>query len=418
MGGMDMHSRNQYLKVLIKDYLKADKRGKGLLLDEYCRNTGQNRKYVIRKIRQLAFKELKPRKRRGAIYGYDVRDILSQVWKIFDYPCGQRLRPILQVEVQRLREMGVLKISDGLAERLNSISSATIDRLLSPVKERWRYERRSSHNRSGNLLYKRIPLRLTDWDTEKVGYIEMDLVCHCGASTAGEFINTLSAMEISTGWWEAEGIMGRGQQRTFNAIEAIRQRMPFDWRGIDSDNDSAFINAHLLRYCQQEGLEFTRSRPNRKNDNAYIEQKNYTHVRRPLGYLRYDTEEELSIINDLYRNELRLYKNFFQPVMKLRKKERVDGRLKRVYDVAKTPYQRLIESGQVSRQKVESLRRLYERLNPVELKNRMDEKLDRLYQLYHKKKKSTITVNPYKKLVPSMVTFFVIQQKNLGYQVK
>lgn len=411
MGRMDMHSRNQYLKVLIKDYLKADKRGKGELLNEYCRNTGQNRKYVIRKLKQLAFKEPQPRKKRKATYGYDVMDVVSQIWKIFDYPCGQRLRPILQAEVQRLRDMGVLKISDKMAEKLNSISSATIDRLLRPVKEKWRYERRSSHIRSGNLLYKRIPLKLTDWDTAKVGYVEMDLVCHCGASTAGEYINTLSAMEISSGWWEGEAIIGKGQQRTFNAIEAIRQRTAFDWKGIDSDNDSAFINAHLLKYCQQEGLEFTRSRPNRKNDNAYIEQKNYTHVRRPLGYLRYDTEEEVSIINDLYRNELRLYKNFFQPVMKLLRKERVDGRLKRIYDVAKTPYQRLIESGQVSKQKVELLRRLYERLNPVELKTRIDAKLDKLYQVYHKKKKGTITVNPYKKQVPSMVTFFVIQQK-------
>jgi len=411
MGRMDMHSRNQYLKVLIKDYLKADKKEKGALLNEYCRNTGQNRKYVIRKIRQLAHNVPQPRSRRKATYGYDVRDVLSQIWKVFDYPCGQRLRPILQVEVQRLRKMGALKISDKMAEKLNSISSATIDRLLQPIKERWRYERRGSHSRSGNLLYKRIPLKLTDWDTAKVGYVEMDLVCHCGASTAGEFINTLSVMEISSGWWEAEAIMGRGQKRTLDAIEAIRGRMPFDWKGIDSDNDSAFINAHLLKYCGQEGLEFTRSRPSRKNDNAYIEQKNYTHVRRPLGYLRYDTEEELSIINDLYRNELRLYKNFFQPVMKLQRKERVDGRLKRLYDVAKTPYQRLIESGQVSKEKMESLRRIYQGLNPIELKKEIDAKLDRLYQLYHKKKKGTITVNPYKKQVPSMVTFFVIQQK-------
>lgn len=410
MGRMDMHSRNQYLKVLIKDYLKADKRGKGGLLNEYCRNTGQNRKYVIRKIRQLAFKEPQPRKRRRAIYGYDVRDILSQVWKIFDYPCGQRLKPILEVEVDRLRAIGELKVSQRLAEKLKTISSATIDRVLRSKKEQWKYKR-SSHQKRGSLLYKRIPLRLTDWDTEKVGYLEMDLVCHCGASVAGEFINTLSTMEICSGWWEGEAIMGRGQHRTFEALQAIRQRMPFDCKGIDSDNDSVFINAHLLKYCQQEGLEFTRSRPNRKNDNAYIEQKNYTHIRRPLGYLRYDTEEELSIINDLYRNELRLYKNFFQPVMKMIKKERIEGRLKRVYDKAKTPYQRLIESGQVSRQKVESLRRLYERLNPVELKNRIDGKLDRLYQVYHKKKKSTITVNPYKKQVPSMVTFFMIQQK-------
>ncbi|MBU3934042.1 MAG: transposase [Candidatus Omnitrophica bacterium] len=413
MERMDMHSRNQYLKVLLGRYLKADRQAKGLLLDEYCKNTGQNRKYAIRKINELAFTEPKEPRKRQAAYGSDVKDVLSKLWEVFDHPCGQRLKPILGTEVQRLRQMGELDISERLAERLNTISSATIDRLLKSVKDRCRYERKSNHSRSGNLLYRRIPLKLTDWDTKKVGNVEMDLVCHCGASAAGEYINTLSAIEISSGWWEGEATMGKAQQRTFASIEAIRQRMPFDWKGIDSDNDRAFINAHLLKYCQKEGLNFTRSRPNRKNDNAYIEQKNYTHVRRPLGYLRYDTEEELKIINDLYGNELRLYKNFFQPVMKLMKKERIDGRLKRVYDIAKTPYQRLMESGQLSKEQEKSLKKIYRGLNPVKLKNAIDAKLERLYNTYHKKKKGTITVNPYKKLVPSSVTFFMIQQKKL-----
>jgi hypothetical protein len=314
-------------------------------------------------------------------------------------------------EVDRLRAMGVLRISDPVAQKVKSMSSATIDRVLRPVKERWGYERKANRPHRANLLYKKIPLKLTDWDTKTVGYVEMDLVCHCGASTGGEYINTLSVMEIASGWWEAEAVMGRGQRRTFEAIAAIRQRSGFEWKGIDCDNDSAFINAHLLRYCTEQGLDFTRSRPNRKNDNAYIEQKNYTHVRKPLGYLRYDTDEELEIINSLYRDELRLFKNFFQPVMKLIQKQRIDGRLKRKYDVPKTPYQRLIESGQLTQDKAQSLRRLYEKLNPAELKNAIDQKLDKLYEIYHDKKKTTITVNPYKKLRPSTVTFSMIQQE-------
>lgn len=410
MGRMDMHSRNQYLKVLVNRYLKANKNGRGLLLDEYCKNTCQNRKYVIRKIKLLSFGEPVARKRRKATYGSDVRDSLYRLWKLFDYPCGQRLMPILEVEVDRLRDMGELGVSNRLAKKLKMISSATIDRILRSKKGEWKYKRNNTQKRS-SLLYKKIPLRLTDWDTEKVGYLEMDLVCHCGASNAGEYINSLSTTEISTGWWEGEAIMGRGQHRTFKALEAIRRRTPFEWLGIDSDNDSVFINEHLLRYCNQQELEFTRSRPGRKNDNAYIEQKNYTHVRRPLGYLRYDTEEELSIISNLYRNEFRLYKNFFQPVMKLIKKQRVDGKLKRVYDKAKTPYHRLISSGQLSPQKERALRKLYLSLNPVKLKKAIDAKLDGLYTVYHSKKKNTITVNPYKKLAPSMVTFFMIQQK-------
>jgi uncharacterized protein (DUF2461 family) len=167
-----------------------------------------------------------------------------------------------------------------------------------------------------------------------------------------------------------------------------------------------------IKYCKNNEIAFTRARPSRKNDNVYIEQKNYyPHVRRPLGYLRYDTQEELAIIKDLYRNELRLYKNFFQPVMKLIKKERVDGKLKRVYDIAKTPCRRLIESGQISKDKERSLRKLYKKLNPAALKKAIDTKLDGLYAAYHKKKKRTITVNPYKKLATSSVTFFVIQKK-------
>ncbi|MEA2005197.1 MAG: transposase [Acidobacteriota bacterium] len=404
-----MHSRNQYLETLIPRYLKADRKGKSSLLDEYCLNTGQNRKYAIRKISHMAFKEPKPRKKRAVRYGHEVREALWKLWKIFDGPCGQRLKPLLEPEVKRLKDLGELKISDETNEKLLTVSSATIDRLLRSKKEGWKLQRRYGSRKSG-LISKRIPLRLTDWDTERVGYVEMDMVFHCGSSTAGEFVSSLSTLEISSGWWEAEAVMGRAQSRTFEALKAIRRRSPFLWLGIDSDNDQMFINHQLFRYCEQEQLEFTRSRPHRKNDNAYIEQKNYTHVRRPLGYLRYDTEEELHLINDLYRNELRLFKNFFQPVMKLRSKERVDGKPRRKYDTAKTPYQRLIESGHLSLQAQKVLKELYSTLNPAELKREIDRKLDRLYEAYQKKNKRSLRVNPYKKQTPSTVTFLMIQQ--------
>lgn len=405
---MDMRSRNQYLEALIPRYLKADRKGKTSLLDEYCLNTRQNRKYVIRKIRQMAFGKAEPRKKRVVCYGPEVREAVWKVWKIFDGPCGQRLKPLLESEVSRLKELGELKVSAKTYEKLLCISSATIDRLLRPKKEGWKMQRRYG-NRKAGLITQRIPLRLTDWNTACVGYVEMDLVFHCGASTAGEFISSLSTLEISSGWWEAEAVMGRAQGRTFEALKTIRERSPFDWLGIDSDNDQMFINHQLFKYCKQEGLEFTRSRPHRKNDNAYIEQKNYTHVRRPLGYLRYETEEELHLINDLYRNELRLFKNFFQPVMKLVKKERVDGRVRRKYDKAKTPYQRLLESGKVLTADQKTLETLYASLNPAELKRQIERKLERLFEMYQKKKKRPLTVNPYKKQTPSTVTFLMIQ---------
>lgn len=412
MERMDMGSRKQYLKVLTDRYVKTDRRGKGLLLDEYCKNTGQNRKYVIRKINGLLFREKPPRKTRAAYYGAEVRRVLLWFWKLFDHPCGQRLVPLLRTEFNRILRRGSLQVSQRTATKLTGISSATVDRLLRGDKLKWRYQR-SRYPKKSPLIYKAIPLKLTDWDTARVGFIEMDLVFHCGSSTEGDHIHTLSTTEIASGWWEGEAVMGRGQLRVFEALQSIRKRSPFDWRGIDSDNDSAFLNAHLIKYSQQQGLEFTRSRPMRKNDNAYIEQKNYTHVRRPLGYLRYDTEEELRIINDLYRKELRLFKNFFQPVMKLKKKERIDGRLRRKYEEAKTPYQRLLESGQLSDVQQNALKRVYRSLDPVQIKKNMDRKLDSLYAAYGKKKKRTLVVNPYKKQVPP-VTFSMIQQEPAG----
>jgi len=403
-----MGSRKQYLKVLMNQYVKADRKGKGLLLGEYCKNTGQNRKYVIRKINRLLFKEQPPRKKRAAYYGAEVRRALLWFWKLFDHPCGQRLAPVVRTEVDRILRRGHLQLSQRTVIKLKRISSATMDRLLRGDKMKWRYDR-SRYPKKRPLIYQAIPLKLTDWDTARVGFIEMDLVFHCGSSTEGDHIHTLSTTEIASGWWEGEAIMGRGQLRVFEALQSIRKRSPFAWRGIDSDNDSAFLNSHLLKYSQQQGLEFTRSRPMRKNDNAYIEQKNYTHVRRPLGYLRYDTQEELRIMNDLYRRELRLFKNFFQPVMKLKKKDRVNGRLRRTYEEAKTPYQRLLDSGQLSKSQKDA-HKVYFELDPVQIKKALDDKLNRLYTTYARKHKKTIVINPYKRQAPP-VTFSMIQQQ-------
>jgi len=207
--------------------------------------------------------------------------------------------------------------------------------------------------------------------------------------------------------------MGKGQDPTFEALKRIRKRAPFSWKGIDSDNGPEFINYHLINYCEKENLEFTRSRPRKKNDNAYIEQKNWTHVRKVFGYFRYDTDEELILMNSLYEKELRLYKNFFSPVMKLIRKERVGGKVKRKYDVPKTPYQRLIESGQISEKEKKKLQILYLSLNPAELKRKIEEKTHRLYQLYEQKKRTT-EANPSKKQRPRSVRNYMIQQSPIG----
>ena len=411
---MDIHSRKEYVKVLKQRYSKAKTKGeKSRILDEYCENTGQCRKYAIRRLRAADDAGCKPNKKRKAIYDGAVKEALARVWEVFDHPCGQRLEPVLKTEVPRLRAMGELRICDEVADKLTRISSATIDRKLKHQRETLHLYRSRGGPRPAYLLKQQIQVRLTQWDTSKVGYSEIDTVFHCGSSTLGEYINTLSATEISSGWWEGQAIMGKSQTRVFEALKRIRARTPFQWQGIDSDNGQEFINDILFRYCHGEGqLEFTRSRANHKNDNAYIEEKNWTHVRKVVGYLRHDTLDELVVLNDLYA-DLRLYKNLFQPVMKLVRKERIGGRVKRKYDQPKTPYQRLLESGQLTDKAQKDLRELYGGLNPVQLKRSLDAKLDQLYQAYQKKMR-TQKVDPQKKQTPRSVTFSMIQQVPLG----
>ena len=413
MERMDMHSRNEYLKVIKESYLKASARKeKTQLLDEYCRNTGQARKYVIWKIHRAILKP-RQRKKRKEIYDGQVKAALAKIWEIFDYPCGQRLKPLLEAEVYRLRKLGEIEISDEVAWKLKTMSPATIDRKLRHQREYLHLLRSKRGSRPGYLLKQKIPIRLSRWDTSQVGYVEADLVAHCGSSTVGEYINTVSSTDVSSGWWEGEGIMGKSQEHSFWALKEIRRRTPFEWKGLDSDNGSEFINEILYKYCQREGLEFTRSRASRKNDNAYIEEKNWTHVRKVFGYLRYDTYEELAIMNDLYHQELRLYKNFFQPVMKLKSKERIGGRVKRKYDVPRTPYQRLMESEQISEEAKEELQGVYLSLNLAHLKRQIDARLEKLYRVYQEKKK-TPQADIYKKLAPHIVRNYMIKQSSVG----
>ena len=409
-----MHSRNEYLKELQGRYFMATSRKeKSSILDEYCKNTHQTRKYVISKIHSFSSSRAIERRKRKQIYDGYVKAALAKLWEIFDYPCGQRLAPLLRTEVNRLRQLEEIFISNEVQEKLKRISSATIDRALKRQREALHLKRNRARPKPSSLLYKRIPIRLTEWDTSKVGFLEIDLVLHCGSSTHDLYISSLNTVEISSGWWEAEAIMGKGQDPTFKALKKLRKRAPFIWKGIDSDNGPEFINYHLINYCEKEDLEFTRSRPNKKNDNAYIEQKNWTHIRKTVGYFRYDTDEELILMNSFYEKELRLYKNFFSPVMKLIRKERIAGKVKRKYDVPKTPYQRLIESGQISEEKKKELKIIYRSLNPAELKRKIEEKTSRLYRAYEDKKRTT-DANPLKKQRPRSVRNYMIQPSRIG----
>lgn len=396
------------METLREKYLKGSKKEKGEILDEYCRNTGQERRYVGKKFRyKVKLKEI--RKNHREYYDGETKAVLAEIWKIFDYPCGARLKTSLTDETEKLRILGEIKCSDEVADKLQKIGVATIDRKLKHEKEvlllSEKYKKRSP------LLCHQVPIKTSaEFDRNIIGHTEADFVESNGSSASGEFVNNLSVVDVSSGWWEGEAVMGKSQERAVGAVKAVKERLPFKLLGIHPDNGTNLLNYLLYDYTQTEKIDFTRSRPYKKNDNCFVEQKNSTHVRQVIGYLRYDTEEEMSVVNDIYRNELRLYKNFFQPTLKLKEKVRDNGKIRRKYEVPKTPYLRIIESSQIDTEMKSGLKKVYDKLNPAELKRNLDKKLAILYKVYQKKKGS-LSVATDKKLTASMSSFHMMNQK-------
>lgn len=408
-----MESTNQYLEVLRNDYLKASKEEKTKLLNEAEKRTGLVRKYLVRKLRPQTNLKSKVRKRRKEYYDSYVKVALARIWEILDYPCGQRLAPQLQETdiIERLRKQEELFCSDKVASQLKMISSTTIDDKLKHEKEVLHILKRKGQSKSNSLLLKKIPVKVhSELDNQEFGNIEIDFVEHCGSSASGDFVCTIDTIDIASGWQEWEAIMGRGQIPTKEALDKERNRYPLLWQEIHPDNDKGFVNAHLYQYTQETDLFFSRSRPYKKNDNCLVEGRNWFSVRRKFGYLRFDTKEELDILNDLYRNELRLYQNFFQPIMKLKEKIRIGGKIHRKYEKAKTPYQRILESDQIPEDKKQELKAIYLSLNPAQLKRTIDTKLNMLYRIYKLKQRS-FEVNIFKKLKPHLVTNYTIQRQ-------
>jgi hypothetical protein len=384
---MDFKARTQYMETIREQYLKGSKKEKGRILDEYCKNTGQERKYVIKKFRYKA--KLKPagstRKARKAYYDGYVRSALARLWTIFDYPCGQRLAPLLKDESAKLRALGEIECSDETLLKLQRITPSTIDKKLAHEKEVLMNKRKYASKRNF-LVRSLVPTKTSaEQDRSAPGQEQIDCVEHCGTFAAGDYVNTLSIVDIYSGWWEGEAIMGKGQERALAAIGATRMRSPFMWKEIHPDNGGNILNIHVYNYAEKHNISMSRSRPYKKNDNCFVEQKNSTHVRQVVGYLRYDTAEEQEIMNDLYRNELRLYKNFFQTVMKLASKERIKGKIHKKQGKVMTPYKRLMESPEVSKTAKAQLQKQYVSLNPAELKRSIDTKLLQLCRAYQNK---------------------------------
>ena len=391
---MNMESKKQYLRELQKEYLKASKKQKGSLLNEAEKRTGLNRKYLTRRLAARTHWDKPKRLRTTRVrqFGSDLIVHLVKIWDIFGQPCGQRLAPLIEEELEHLRQFGELSASDEQSTKLLKMSAKTIDLLLVHEKEA-RYLNQKYEKKKNPLLYQTIPTKMSDeWNRDILGQIQIDGVEHCGQTTAGQYANTISHTDISSHWWEGEAVNGKGQGRTLEAIKLARSRTPFDWKEIHPDNGTSFINYFIYDYAKLEKLEFSRSRPYRKNDNCFVEQKNSQNVRKVVGHVRYDTDLEIEILNDLYRNELRLYKNFFQPVMRLESKERNKGHISRKYQKAKTPYKWLMDSKETPREVKQKLEATYLALNPAELKRVIDSKLKKLAKIYQAKQ-SYVTEN-------------------------
>jgi hypothetical protein len=377
MGGK---SRWDYLKAIYSRYKKVSKPLRARILDEFCQVCGYNRKYAIRLLNGPAPQkpELTAAKGRRPTYGAKVILSLSAIWEAAGYPCSTRLKALLPLWLPWAIKR--LAISDPVQKQLLLISPATIDRRLK-AKKRQLKKRLYGRTKPGTLLKHHIPIKTDSWDVKTPGFTETDLVSHSGNSEKGEFIHSLNVTDIHTTWVETRAVMGKGQAGVLDAMKQIEQALPFKLLGIDSDNGSEFINYHLKAFCDQKQIQFTRGRPYKKDDNAHIEQKNWTHVRKILGYLRYDSPQALDAINDLYRQELRVLQNLFLPSMKLSEKVRVGSKLKRRYDKPLTPLERLLACPQADPAKLQELKKLRAATDPFALAKTIEQKLQRIYQL-------------------------------------
>jgi hypothetical protein len=377
---MSQRSKKEVLERIRARYLKASKAEKQIILDELTATTGYNRKYAIRVLRHpRRSKGLKKagRKRR---YTWETIQILEQLWEMGGRLCSKRLHPFLPEWIRKLEECGEISLTQEVKAQLLSMSRSTIDRRLQParIKEK---KRGLSSTKPGTLLKRQIPVRIyTPWDEQQPGFLEIDLVAHCGETTAGNYLNTLTATDLATGWTECLALPNKTQTATFLAIKNLQERLPFPLLGLDSDNGSEFINDMLYRFCLDQQITFTRCRPYRKNDQAHVEQKNWSVVRHTVGYDRFETQAELDLLSSIYA-DLRLFVNFFQPVEKLISSTTINGVKHKQYDQAKTPYQRVLEDPRVDEKYKTQLRILYNSLNPVTIREALIEKTARMLKI-------------------------------------
>jgi transposase InsO family protein len=381
---MSHQAKWEYFKAIYERYRKAARKLKHVILNEFCLNTHHNRKYAIRLLNGPP-----PARRRQptlcphpCTYSAQVVSVLTAIWKAAGYPWSVRLKALLPVWMPWVRRR--FHLSPKIEQQLLHISPRQIDRRLRAQKLQLQ-RRIYGRTKPGTLLKHQITIKTEHWDVKVPGFTEVDLVSHSGNSASGEFAHSLNVTDIHTGWTETRAILGRSRAAVLQAFEEIKAALPFRLLGIDSDNGSEFINWHLGAWCDQHDILFTRGRPYKKDDNAHIEQKNWTHVRKLLGWDRYDSSPAVEAINDLYRHELRLWLNLYLPSVKLVRKVRKGSKLRRVYDAAQTPLQRALASEIADKTAVDSLQPLLDRLDPFALDEAINRKLQGIYALANRR---------------------------------
>lgn len=403
--GLTMNEKRSVAAEMAAGYQRAKKKQKGIILGQFVELTGYVRRYASRLLRRHGKKTRigktviigdvtkKAGRKRQPVYDAEVIEALRKIWMIMDCICGKRLKAALADLIPVLKKNMEIQLNPATEEKLLRISASTIDRVLAVDRKKQALKGRSG-TKPGTLLKHQIKIRtFSEWNEQKAGFVEIDLVGHEGGDASGEFCQSLDVTDVCTTWTETRAVQNKAQVWVFNALTDIREALPFQLLGIDSDNGSEFINNELYRYCIQEQITFTRARPTRKNDSCFVEEKNYSVVRRNVGYRRYDTPEELAVLNQLY-GHLRLYTNYFLPTMKLVSKERIGSQVKKVYDKPTTPYKRVLASPDVNKSDKNRIRKIYGTLNPAELKRNITNLQEKLLKIGAMKERQKLDKQP------------------------
>lgn len=373
---MSPTAKAEYLKKIIPRYRKVSKTEKNTILNEFCTVCHYNRKYAIRLLNNGLYTNNKSNlSKRGRKKQYDhpmIMEVLKEIWIKTNLPCSKRLKAILSLWLPFYE----YELPEEVKKALFAISHATIDRLMLTMRSKY-LKQGMATTKPGSILKKHIPIKTDQWDEKRPGFLEADTVAHCGSSAAGMFIYSINCVDIATSWTESRAVWGKGEIGVLNAIQNVEDHLPFPLKGFDCDNGSEFLNWHLAKHLtgRKKPVQFTRSRAYKKNDNAHIEEKNWSQIRQYLGYQRFEKEHLVEKLNDLYINEWNDYFNFFMPSVKLIDKYREGSKIIKKYDKPKTPFRRILESENVSNKTKKQLQQYFQNLNPFDIQKCMTTKI-------------------------------------------